>query len=195
MLKQLNRLIAAEAARLDGPVLVALDGRSGTGKSTVAAEIAALHQGQVIAADDFWSGADPGELQRLTPAERADVCIDWRRLRRVVLEPLCSGRTARWQTFNWETGAGLSDHELICPPVPVVVVDGVYSARPELAELINISVLVTLEDRLRKVRLVRREGEAYMTRWHSLWDPAEDYYFASVRPPESFDVVLSRDVN
>ena len=110
-----------------------------------------------------------------------------------MLEPLLAGRQARWRTFAWERGEGLSDHTIVCDPTPVIVLDGAYSTRPELADLIDVAVLLTLRDETRRMRLLAREDEAYMSRWHQLWDTAEDHYFGSIRPPEAFDVVLSTD--
>jgi hypothetical protein len=72
----------------------------------------------------------------------------------------------------------------------VVLLDGAYSAQPELSDLIDVAVLMTLDDTERGRRLAVREGSEYMRRWHELWDPAEDHYFSHVRPPSSFDIVL-----
>jgi uridine kinase len=97
---ELDRLIAKRRERLNRPVLVAVDGRSGTGKSTLAAEVAERYRGGCITADDFWSGGAEDYWQALAPDERADRAIDWRRLRAEVLEPLLAGRPASWRTFN-----------------------------------------------------------------------------------------------
>lgn len=39
---------------------------------------------------------------------------------------------------------------------------------------------------------MRREGEEFKSEWQSIWDEAEEYYFGTVRPPLSFDVVIER---
>jgi uridine kinase len=130
-------------------------------------------------------------LLALAPRERWSRAIDWRRLRIDVREPLRAGRRASWRTFDWETGEGLSIDELTCDPVPVVVIDGAYSSRPELQDVIDVSVLVKLEDHTRRSRLVAREGQEYMAQWHSIWDAAEDYYFSRIRPEESFNLILN----
>jgi hypothetical protein len=78
-------------------------------------------------------------------------------------------------------------------PAAVVVLDMVYSGRPELADLVDLAILVALDDEERRARLLAREGTPYMERWWAVWDPAEEYYFGEVRPPASFDLVL-RDV-
>jgi uridine kinase len=165
------------------PVLVAIDGRSGAGKSTLAARLAKLVDGVVVESDDFFSGGSDEEWAERTPEEKADRCIDWRRLRREALEPLLAGRAAEYRPFNFSTGFGLAEHIVRREAKQVVVLDGVYSGRPELAEIVDLAVLVEVSDDLaRRQRLVDREGILFMTSWHALWDPAEDYYFAHMSP-------------
>lgn len=188
---ELDDLIGKLCSHVQRPILVALDGRSGVGKTTLAAELATRHDGAVIVADDFWSGGPDEEWERLPPRERAAQAIDWRRLRTEVLEPLLAGRTAYWRTFNWQTGHGLAEHTLMQQPARLIVLDGAYSARPELADIIDVAVLLRLDDQTRRSRLLARESTQFMRRWHAIWDSAEDYYFTQVRSPDSFDVVLA----
>lgn len=190
MAADLDRALVA-AIRITGrPVVVAIDGRSGVGKSTFASLLADRHQGRVVVSDDFWCGLSAEDLFALAPAERADVCIDWQRIASEVLEPLRRAKVACWQPFDWETGAGLSSRVLTCPPAPVIVLEGAYSGREELRPFVDLTVLITLDDLTRRARLVSREGAEAMTGWHGLWDEAEDHYFALLQPPQSFDFVL-----
>ena len=74
----------------------------------------------------------------------------------------------------------------------MIVLDGVYSARPELADLIDLAILVeAADDTVRRQRLLAREGAPFMDAWHRRWDVAEDYYFTHVRPRSSFDLVIT----
>jgi uridine kinase len=175
------------------PLLVALDGRSGTGKSSLADDLANLFDALVIRGDDFYSGGTHEEWAQRTPEQKADQCVDWRRLRREVLEPLLAGRTARWRTHNWVTGRGLSDETSEEAPTRVIILDGAYSARPELSDLIDISVLVRADDQTRRSRLRGREGESAMEGWHPVWDEAETYYFTRVMKPADFDLVVDAE--
>ena len=70
-----------DLVRTTTPVIVALDGRSGTGKSTLAEWMAARLGGIRVDQDDFYSGGEFDEWRRLTPREKADRMIDWRRVR------------------------------------------------------------------------------------------------------------------
>jgi uridine kinase len=179
-------------AQTASPVVVALDGRSGAGKSTLAECMANQFGGIHVDQDDFYAGGDLHAWRRLTPREKADRVIDWRRVREEVLLPLRAGRGACWRPFNWDTMVGLSPETITVPPSSIVILDGAYSARPELADLIDLSILVTLDDAVRLERLRQREGEDFVSAWQAVWDEAEDHYFGTIRPPETFDLVISR---
>lgn len=178
-------------SRTKTPLLVALDGHSGTGKSTIAKSIAEKVGGIIVEGDDFYAGDTEEEWDARTPEEKASLCIDWRRLRKEALEPLLAGKSASWRPFDWKTGKGLAEDAVTRNPASVIVLDGVYSSRPELADLVDLSILVEVQDGKRRERLVGREGFSRMKDWHRHWDVAEKHYFTKVRPPSSFDFVIT----
>jgi uridine kinase len=185
---EIQRLMTARRT----PIFVAIDGRSGTGKSTLAVRVAARVGATVVEGDDFYAGGDDSEWKQRSVREKVRDCIDWRRLKSEALDHLLAGHTATWHPFNFETGTGLAAHSVSREPADVIILDGVYSARPELREIIDLSVLVEVPDDLaRRHRLVAREGQTFMDSWHALWDGAEDYYFTQIRPPSSFDLVVT----
>jgi uridine kinase len=188
-----SRLAADRASR----VLVAIDGRSGAGKSSLAAGIADVLQASVVPVDDFFAAhiTDAGWDSR-TPARRAADCLDWRRLRREALEPLKSGRPAAWHALDFAGGPradgsyGLQAGLTTRAATSIVMVDGAYSARPELADLIDLTVLVEAPSDVRAERLAAREESAFLTAWLARWGAAEDHYFTVTRPRSTFDVVM-----
>jgi uridine kinase len=146
----------------------------------------------IAVVDDFvpLGGGEIDAWRRLSPRAKADRVIDWRRVRAEALLPLRSGVAARWHPFDWETMDGLAPEPVTVQPAPIVILDGAYSARPELADLVSLSILVTLPDAVRRLEL--REGDEVASEWQAIWDEAEEYYFGIVRPPEAFDVVIER---
>jgi uridine kinase len=187
---ELARRIREVASERPDPTLVALDGRSAAGKSTLAARVAPLVGAAVIDGDDFYSGGTAETWDAMSAAEKASHCIDWRR-QRPVLEKLAREETASWRPYDWEADDGsLADRTVTCHPAPVVILDGAYSGRPELADLFDLRVLLDAPAHLRRKRLVQREGEGFRVDWNRRWDDAEQWYFAEVMPPESFDLVV-----
>lgn len=99
------------------------------------------------------------------------------------LEPLRAGRTAVWHAFDFAAGVradgsyGMSTESVRRDPAPVLILDGAYSSRPELADLVDCTILVEAPSATRHARLARREDGAFLEAWHERWDGAEDYYF------------------
>jgi uridine kinase len=189
-ISELVDLIAKSSRDRIGPLIVAIDGRSGAGKSTLAAAVATEVGAAVIDGDDFYSGGTAAQWDAMTPSDRARHCIDWRR-QRSVLEPIARGEEATWHPYDWDTDDGrLSDRALSLQPPGVVILEGAYSARPELADLMDLRVMLDVPDQVREQRLRVREGEHYRKEWESRWASAEEYYFENVMPPAAFDLVL-----
>jgi uridine kinase len=147
---------------------------------------------------DFFAGtvSDHGWAERVPP-ERARDALDWRRRRRDALEPLMAGSAASWHALDFAAGTTpdgsyqLQVNPTRCAPKPVLLLDGAYSSRPELNDLITMSVLVEAPPAVREERLTSREAPDVLAAWHARWDTAEDYYFTTVRPPDAFTLRLS----
>jgi uridine kinase len=175
------------------PTLVAIDGRSAAGKSTLASRVADMTDVSVIDGDDFYAGGTDDEWDAMSPGEKAAHCIDWQR-QRSVLEALARGEAARWHPYDWDANDGrLVETPTMCPPAPVVILEGVYSARPELADLFHLRVLYDAPVEVRHRRWVEREGAGYLDDWARRWSEAEEWYFARVMPPTAFDLVLAAE--
>ena len=194
------QVVQAITARADGtktPFVVAVDGPSGSGKSTIAALAGAELGATAVWPDDFFDGRlSDDDWEARSPAERARDCIDWRRVRDEALEPLLLGRPAEWHAFDWDAGPrddgsyGYEAHLTVVQPAPVILIDGAYSGRPELADLVDLSILVRAPQSARRERLALRDGPEHFHEWFARWGVAEAHYFEMVRPPDSFDVVV-----
>lgn len=179
------------------PIVVALDGPSGGGKSTVATALATATRAVVVSSDDFFAAhITAAEWDARDAAERARDAIDWRRLRRDALEPLRAGRAAEWHAFDFAAGERSDGTYAMCDavvrrePAQVIVLDGAYSAREELADLIDLAVLIDVPSVIRDRRLAAREEPAFLAAWHARWDIAERFYFTHLRPATSFDLIV-----
>lgn len=171
-------------------LVVAVDGRSGSGKSTLAKAVAERIGAVLIDGDDFYAGGVAELWDAMTPAERVSHCIDWQR-QRPVLEMLRQKQPAAWRAYDWDADTGqLLEQPTSRQPAEVVILEGVYSARPELADLVDLNVLLEIPEPTRLSRLLQREGEHFDPQWAERWAVAETWYFEHVMPPKAFDLVL-----
>lgn len=203
-LDQLIERIDAVRAERATPCVVALDGRSGAGKSTLAALVArtlnppppAKPSVTVIAGDEFYTGGTARRWDARTPTDRASQVIDWRR-QRDVLQALRTQGHAQWHPFDWDADdwdaeiVPFRSEPTVCTATPVVLLEGAYSARPELHDLVDLLVLLDTPTDVRLRRLLEREGEEYRADWLGRWSAAEDHYFGTVMPRSRFDLVLT----
>ena len=75
-------------------------------------------------------------------------------------------------------------------PASAILLDGAYTAGPQLADLVDLAVLVDAPEPQIQARLEAREAPEFLAAWHARWDPVESYYFTHVRPRSSFDLVV-----
>lgn len=73
----------------------------------------------------------------------------------------------------------------------MVILEGAYSSRPELADLLDFTVLVEAPEPERRARLAAREDPAFLADWHDQWEGAEEHYFEEIRPASSFHLVIN----
>ena len=74
------------------------------------------------------------------------------------------------------------------------LIDGIYSSNPDLADILNLTILIDTPANIRYMRHNNREGNDDLE-WHKLWDDAELYNFEKIRPPSSFNLIFSLSQN
>jgi uridine kinase len=180
---------AAWQAAHPGVLVLAIDGHGAAGKSTIAAAVTGATGAALVHTDDFFrpASAVTGGTARRSRGVHALACYyDWRRMKERALEPLRAGRGATFRRFDWERGGGL-DGAVSVDPGPLVLLEGVFSAAPELSDLVDRSVLV---DTPKPVRLQRLHTRVTPEEWDDDWLAAEQAYFDATRPPSSFDLIV-----
>ena len=180
-----------------GPIVVALDGGSGAGKSTLASLIESEITTALIPLDDFFSADIPdNQWDTFTIEEKLTYVFDWQRLRESAIEPLLAGKPARWYAFDFSSGLrsdgtyGRQSDHIEREPADMILLEGAYSACPELADEVDLAILVDTRIDVRHARLASREDTDFLKKWHMRWDPVETHYFTHVRPRSSYDLVV-----
>lgn len=179
------RIEALAAAAPQLPVLVALDGPCGSGKTTLAARLEQQLAGcLVVHTDDFY--LPPA---RRVPGWESIPCanMDLERLRREVLEPAQQGQPFFYRPYSCRKGEYLPAQP--CPPPRVLLVEGSYSHHPALASCFALRVFLRCPPAEQARRLQAREGERYAA-FVSRWIPLEQGYFSRYRVEAGADLVL-----
>ena len=187
-------LLAERAKPTDRPVVIAIDGPSSSGKSILATALALRSGAAVLEGDDFYRDTLPSlsvaQREAMSDAAVVDAVIDWERLRDEGLLPLRAGHPATFQPYEWGANNGRLASAKTIPAAKLIIVEGVYAARPELADLIDFAIYLGIDPDVRAKRYAQREDDPG---WRGFWERGEVYYFSDVRPPASFDLQLDAE--
>lgn len=178
-------LSAALAQKPTRPLVLALDGRCGSGKTTMATALAEQFPDSIVLhTDDFYlPPADrvPGWEQ--TPCANMDLA----RLRDEALRPAYEGQPVQYRAYSCREGAYLPARELAAQPL--VILEGSYSHHPLLTGYETLRVFLTCAKEEQTRRLQAREGERYAN-FAARWVPLEEGYFAQYGIETSADFVV-----
>ena len=168
--------------------LVAVDGCGGSGKSTFAKELAKLSADiAIIHMDDFYKPStqrDKGTvIQKHVGAD-----VDWQRLKKEVLVPLTNNENSKYQMYDWSSDMLGKWNTVYFGGI--VVVEGVYSLREELADLYDYKIFVDCSRKIRLERGIKRDGEGSRDIWEKNWMVQEDRYMKKHKPYEKSDLII-----
>jgi uridine kinase len=167
---------ARRAAAGAGTCVVAVDGRSGSGKTWLSARLGAELGAPVVALEDLYGGWDG--LER-----GIDLLVSQ------VLEPVSAGRPARVPRYDW-VARDWGEPWVLEPPA-VLVVEGVGAGAARAAAYASTLVWIEEPEPVRKERALRRDGQAYLPYW-DMWAAQEDALLARERTPERADLVIAQ---
>jgi uridine kinase len=183
--------------RLGRPVLVVVDGADGAGKTVFADDLAPRVPGAVRASlDDFHHTRDHRHALGRTGETVWQRSFDYAAVRRELLDPWRSGADTAYQR-RWHDLATDSHVEADDPPprVPdrgVLVVDGIFAQRPELADAWDLVVYLDVPDVVRVARMAARDGVSADLEHpdQRRYLDAQAIYDARCAPREHADVVV-----
>jgi len=155
-------------------LLVAIDGRCASGKTTLAEELGRRLGCPVIHMDHFFLRPEQRTPERLaTPGEN----VDHERFLAEVLEPLGRGQEFSYRPYDCST-ATLVD-PIIVPLSNVYIIEGSYSCHPALRAHYDLRIFLSVDPEEQLRRILRRNGEKMAELFRTKWIPMEEQYFAA----------------
>lgn len=184
-LLKLHRLIDR---RLEGkkPVILAIDGPCGGGKTTLAAGLAARYaDSAAIHTDDFFLRPFQRTPERL---REPGGNLDRERLLSEVLSKLSSGLPIAYSRYDCQADALVP---LRLNAGRLVIVEGSYSLHPQLRSHYDLKVFLDADRDTQMQRLASRLGDGRLQDFIDRWIPLEDTYFREMHIREHSDLILT----
>lgn len=170
------------------PVLLAVDGRCGSGKSTIAEMLADRYAASVIHMDDFFLRPEQRTMERL---KEPGGNVDRERFMQEVVRPLLEGREKfEYQRYDCARQELAGTVHIV--KSPLIIVEGACSCHPYFGDIYDIRVFMNIDPGTQKERISARNGPEILSRFVDEWIPKEEEYFEKFRIKEKCDICLEQ---
>ncbi len=169
-----------------GNVIVAIEGGSASGKSTLSEVLSSVYDCNVLHTDDFFL-----RPEQRTPERFKEVGgnLDRERFYGEVIKSLVKNETVSYRPFDCSTQT-LGD-SITVTPKKLTVVEGVYSMHPSFGKYYNLSVFLDIAPDFQKKRIEKRNSPALAKRFFEEWIPLENTYFEKTQIKNRTDLVIT----
>ena len=161
--------------RAGGCVIIAIDGPSGGGKSTLSSQLAELIPAKLVAMEDIYHGWDSLEDSS-------------RRIVDDVLTPLSKNQPGGFHLWDWEKGI-IAEHVAVTP-APFIIVEGVGSGTTAAADFTSFLIWVEAPEDQRYGRAMLRSADTYEGHWDQ-WAKQEREQFTREQTRSRADMIIS----
>ena len=174
----LPALAAVGAAENAPRLLLTLDGRCASGKTTAAACLAAVLQAPVVHSDDYVVPHAAKAPERLAiPGGNCDL----ERLTEEVLTPWAEGRPLLLRRYDCRRDALTGPVSLPWPRL--LLLEGCYTGLPPIAALADVRLFADISPAAQRERILRRNGPEALESYLRRWIPLEEAYFSAYQLP------------
>ena len=183
LLVRIDRLMA-ERER----VLVAIDGGSASGKTTLGALLQSIYACPVFHMDDFFLRPEQRTPERFSEPGGN---VDRERFLSEVLLPLREGKAVDYRRFDCKTFTIASPRRI--EPGRLNIIEGAYAMHPDLAPYYDLTVFLAVSAEKQRERILKRNAPAQAGLFFDRWIPFEQRYFAAFNVPERCDLTIFLD--
>ena len=155
-------------------VIVAIEGKCASGKTTLAAKLAEIYDCNVFHMDDFFL-----RPEQRTPARFAEVGgnVDYERFQEELLLPLLSRNSFSYRPYNCSMLTLSNPVHVI--PKKLNIIEGTYSHHPYFGDPYDLKIMLTVTPELQRERILQRPA-FIQKRFFDEWIPMENQYFQAM---------------
>lgn len=176
----------AERLRGRERVVVAIDGRCASGKSTAAALISDIFGAETVRMDDFFL---PPELRTRERLSEIGGNLHRERFISEVLPHLRGGDGFSYRVFQCSTFA-YSDTPRYIAPSRLIICEGSYALHPAFGKYYDMAIFSDVDADEQCRRILARNGEYMLNRFKNEWIPMEERYFEAFGIKEKCDLTI-----
>lgn len=156
------------------PILVAIDGRCGCGKTTLGNYLAELFDCNLFHMDDFFL-----QLHQRTPerAEEIGGNVDYERFYEEVLSNILIQQPIWYRPFSCRTMEIKAGRQIM--PKRLNIIEGSYSLHPYFKDPYDLKIFMDIDPESQYGNILARDGAETAEVFRRVWIPREEAYFKS----------------
>jgi uridine kinase len=166
-------------------VIVAIDGRCGSGKTTLSATLALEFNCNVFHMDDFFL---PPQMRTAERLAEPGGNVHHERFLKEVIAPLLEGKPVCFKPYVC-SNMGFGDMNCF-ERKKLNVVEGSYSLHPSLRKAYDLKIFLTVDPLIQKKRILQRSGSLKLMDFKTRWIPMEEFYFSELDVAGCCDIVV-----
>ncbi len=190
-MRELFRMIDNMSSK--NSLIVAIEGGSASGKTTLAELLKNTYDCNVFHMDDFFLRPEQRTPQRLAEIGGN---VDRERFEKEILLPLKNKEAVCYRPFDCSS-------QSLTEPITVshkriTVVEGAYSMHPSFGKYYGLSIFLDISSEFQRERILIRNSPGLAERFFNEWIPMENRYFAKTDIKRRVDAVFtvkSNDIN
>lgn len=169
---QIDKILESRQKRQNSPLIVAIDGKSASGKSTLGNLLKEKYNCNLFHMDDFFLRPEQRTKERL---EEPGGNVDYERFYKEILSHLSDREGLVYQRYNCSSQS-LEEKKRV-PYCKLNIVEGSYSQHPYFKDIYDLRFFLDISSEEQKHRLSIRNGEEQLQRFIKEWIPMENRYF------------------
>ncbi len=157
-------------------IIIAIDGRCASGKTTLAEALRKKLNCNTIHMDDFFLRPEQRTKERF---EEIGGNVDYERFAKEVLIPLKTNVEFEYRPFDCHNQEFKEAIKVL--PNKITVVEGSYSCHHKFGKYYDINIFLDVDKGLQLERIRLRNGEEALGMFTERWIPLEEKYFNRIK--------------